>query len=182
MIILLHQASRFLTGDWASGLGSESGFLCQGYPVIFYTTQVHGIINIMIILIVTDTGCATGWNLLYHSLQKSCAGSNSTQLDVCHLKQGLTSLSWKQDWTNQPELGELCRFIDNDFCQNPLIDIFLNPLFSVFFNYGDDLHHFEPGELLSGGLLLAPALCSSPAIPCPDIWKVCCILIVGILS
>ena len=43
MIILLHQASRFLTGDWASGLGSESGFLCQGYPVLFYTTQVRNI-------------------------------------------------------------------------------------------------------------------------------------------
>ena len=62
------------------------------------------------------------------------------------------------------------------------IDIFLYPLFSVFFNYGDDLHHFDPGELLSGGLLLAPALCGPPAIPCSNIWKVCCILIVGILS
>ena len=42
-----HQASRFLRGDWASGLGSESGFLCQGYPVTFYTLSV-GVIIIII--------------------------------------------------------------------------------------------------------------------------------------
>ena len=64
-----------------------------------------------------------------------------------------------------------------------LLSIFSkNPIFSVFFNYGDDLHHFDPGEHLSGGLLLAPALCGPPTISCSNIWKVCCILIVGILS
>ena len=47
---LSQQASRFLRGDWASGLGSESGFLCQGYPVILYTLTV-GVISISIIII-----------------------------------------------------------------------------------------------------------------------------------
>ena len=48
--IWFSQASRFLLGDWASGLGSESGFLCQGYPVILYILTVSVIISINIII------------------------------------------------------------------------------------------------------------------------------------
>ena len=50
------------------------------------------------------------------------------------------------------------------FPKSPSVSVFL-------FNYDD----FEPGDLLGGGLLLAPALCSPPTIPCPNIWKVSCI-------
>ena len=52
IIIWYYQASRFLRGDWASGLGSEFGFLCQGYPVILYTLTVSVIIIYIIIDII----------------------------------------------------------------------------------------------------------------------------------
>ena len=83
IIIWYYQASRFLRGDWASGLGSESGFLCQGYPVILYTLTVG--VNIIINIIL---------------LTLSYAGSYNIELDVCHLKQGRISLWWKQDQTS----------------------------------------------------------------------------------
>jgi len=47
LLLLPTQASRFLRGDWASGLGSESGFLCQGYPVILYTLTGATILSLM---------------------------------------------------------------------------------------------------------------------------------------
>ena len=54
IIFWFSQASRFLRGDWASGLGSESGFLCQGYPVIFYTLAVGAAITSIIIDIIIN--------------------------------------------------------------------------------------------------------------------------------
>ena len=85
-----------------------------------------------------------------------------------HLKQGLATLSRKQDWNNQPEPSELAYIWF--FEPLPTIIIMMIGIIQI-----PDLHHVDTGDIPRGGLLLASALCGSPPIPFPNIRKVSCI-------